>query len=314
MRHLNGDFMAYENLKVWLDGKIIGYGEAKVPILTHSLQYGSGIFEGIRAYKTDGGASIFRLRDHVRRFFETAKIYSMDLKFSREQIEDAIIEVLKANRLDSCYIRPFAFYNTDGIGMSTAGKSVSIFIAAIPFGAYFGNGIENGIKCKTSSWRRINSDILPVRAKASGNYINSIIAGNEAKASGFDEAVLLSYDGYIAEGPGENIFMVKDGRLMTPSAECDILFGITRDSLIKFAKDEGMEVVETCMHREELYTADEVFFAGTAAEITPIVNVDGIKVGTGAPGEMTKKLADAYRKIVQGRNPKYSNWLTAVKY
>ncbi|MEM0154952.1 MAG: branched-chain amino acid transaminase [Methanothrix sp.] len=304
--------MANEGLKVWLDGKIIDYGAAKVPILTHSLQYGSGIFEGIRAYKNSNGTAVFRLRDHVKRFFETAKIYSMSLGFSEDEIENAILEVIKINGLDSCYIRPFAFYREDGIGMTTSGKHVSVFIAAVPFGAYFGSGVDKGIKCKVSSWRRINSDILPVRAKASGNYINSIIAENEAHASGYDEAILLSRNGYIAEGPGENIFLVKNGKLLAPGEESDILFGITRDSIIKVAKNDGIDVIEANIHREELYTADEVFFAGTAAEITPITNIDGIKIGNGEIGKITSRLAAEYRDIVSGKNAKYKDWLTQV--
>jgi branched-chain amino acid aminotransferase len=304
--------MEMNNLKVWLDGKIIDYNEAKVPILTHSLQYGSGIFEGIRAYKTNTGSAVFRLKDHVKRFFDTAKIYSMDLGFSKDDIEKAIVDVVRVNKLDSCYIRPFAFYSNDGIGMSTAGKHVSVFIAAVPFGAYFGSGIDKGIKCKISSWRRINSDILPIRAKASGNYINSIIAGNEAHASGFDEAILLSHNGYIAEGPGENIFLVRNGKLLTPGEESDILFGVTRDSLIKIAKKEGIEVIEASLHKEALYIADEVFFAGTAAEVTPITNVDGMTIGDGSVGQITKRLASRYRDIVSGNDNEYMEWLTSV--
>ncbi|MEM3775547.1 MAG: branched-chain amino acid transaminase, partial [Candidatus Micrarchaeaceae archaeon] len=269
--------------RVWLDGSLIDYEQAKVSILTHSLQYGSGVFEGIRAYQTDAGPAIFRLSDHLSRFFNSAKIYSIAINYSKEELSEAIIKLVKVNKLNDCYIRPFAFYNDDNIGVSAFGKKVSVFIAAIPFGAYFGKGKETGIKCKISSWRRINSEILPVQAKASGNYINSIIANNEARASGFDEAILLSSNGYVAEGPGENIFIVKDGRLITPDESADILMGITRDSLMKIAESAGLEVYEKLIHKEELYTADEVFFAGTAAEITPIVNIDGIKIGNGKP-------------------------------
>ena len=307
-----GVFMDGSNLKVWLDGKIIDYADAKVPILTHSLQYGSGIFEGIRAYKNGSGTAVFRLDDHIRRFFETAKIYSMRLGFSEGEMAKAILQIIKLNGLDSCYIRPFAFYRDDGIGMTTSGKHVSVFIAAVPFGAYFGNGVDKGIKCKVSSWRRINSEILPVRAKASGNYINSIIAENEAHASGYDEAILLSSNGYIAEGPGENIFLVKKGKLLALGEESDILLGITRDSIIKVARDEGIEVSKANAHREELYTADEVFFAGTAAEVTPIISVDGIPVGNGTVGPLTSRIASMYRDIVGGKNDKYKDLLTQV--
>ena len=299
--------------KVWLDGKIVDYNEAKVPILTHSLQYGSGIFEGIRAYPTKRGAAIFRLQEHVRRFQHTAKIYSMPLGYSDKELSDAIVATVKANGLDACYIRPFAFYNDDKIGISTTGKRVSVYIAAVPFGAYFGAAKERGIKCKISSWRRINSDILPVQAKSSGNYINSIMANNEARASGFEEAILLSRNGSVAEGPGENIFIVKEGELLTPDVGSDILLGITRSSLITIAEKLGISVVQREIHHEELYTADEVFFAGTAAEITPIVNIDGMGIGDGKPGRLTMMLAKKYDSIVHGNERAYAGWLTYVR-
>ena len=305
--------MDKSNLKVWLNGKMVGYGDAKVPILTHSLQYGSGIFEGIRAYKTESGPAIFRLSDHVRRFIETAKIYSVNLGYGAKEIENAIIEVVLQNKLDSCYIRPFAFYDDDNIGISVANKHVSVYIAAIPFGNYFGDAKNTGIRCKISSWKRINSDILPIRAKASGNYINSIIAGNEARASGYDEAILLSHNGYVAEGPGENLFIVRNGRLLTPGADSDILFGVTRDTIIKIAPRLDIQVVEGNIHKEELYIAEEAFFSGTAAEITPIVNIDGIKIGSGSMGKTTQKISEYYKLLVSGKAPESKNWLTKVK-
>ncbi len=302
----------YSKLKVWLDGRIIPYGKAQVPILTHSLQYGSGIFEGIRAYETGKGPAIFRLKDHVKRFMNSMKIYYMRTSFSEDEIKSAIIKVVKANRLSSCYIRPFAFYNSDSIGVSPKGKKISIYIAAVPFGAYFGSGKEKGIKCKVSSWHRINSLILPPQAKASGNYINSILANMEATSSGADEAILTAINGYVAEGPGENLFIVEDGKLLTPSREADILLGITRDTIIKLAESIGIEVVERSIHKEELYTADELFFAGTAAEVTPIVNVDGIQIGSGKPGPMTKMIAEKYSSVVTGNDEEHSDWLTYV--
>ncbi|MGC8652356.1 MAG: branched-chain amino acid transaminase [Candidatus Micrarchaeia archaeon] len=301
------------NLSVWLDGKMLPYDKASVPILTHSLQYGSGIFEGIRSYETGKGPAIFRLDDHVKRFINSAKIYYMDLGYSQSDIKKAVIEVVKANKLGSCYIRPFAFYDTDAIGVNPNGKKVSVFIAAVPFGAYFGGGKEKGVHCKVSSWHRINSLILPPQAKASGNYVNSILASMEAVRSGAEEAILTSTSGYVAEGPGENLFMVKDNMLLTPSRESDILLGITRDSVIKIAEGEGIEVAERSIHREELYTADELFFAGTAAEVTPIVSVDSISVGTGKPGPITRIIAEKYSSIVSGKEEEYSEWLTYVK-
>ena len=295
---------------VWLDNRIVKADDAKVPIMTHSLQYGSGIFEGIRAYETDNGIAVFRLDEHVRRFMNSMKIYSMDHGYTERQIREAILGVVRKNGISSGYIRPFAFYNDDQIGLSTSGKRVSVFIAARPFGKYFAK--QSGIRCKVSSWLRINSGILPVEAKASGNYLNSIIASMEAKSIGFDEAILMSQNGYVAEGPGENIFFVKDNVLLTPDKGSDILLGITRDSLIKMAESMGIEVRERQMHREELYTADELFFSGTAAELTPITSVDGIKIGTGAVGPITKMLAQTFDDVVHGRNKDFAHWLTYI--
>ncbi len=301
-----------DRLHFWLDNKMVRRKDATVPILTHSMQYGSGIFEGIRAYKTQRGTAIFRLNDHIKRFFRSAKIYAMELGYTQSDIHEAIIKIVKENKLESCYIRPFAFYNDDNIGMATAGKKISVFVAAVPFGAYFGKGKDEGISCKISSWQRINSLILPPEAKASGNYINSIIANLDARLAGADEAILTSLDGYVAEGPGENIFIVEEGKLVTPSREADILMGITRDSIIKIAQDVGLEVVERNIHKEELYTCDEAMFVGTAAEVTPITTIDSRKVGNGKPGPMTKMLADHYSKVVNGEKREFDHWLTYV--
>lgn len=286
--------------------------DASIPILTHSMQYGSGIFEGVRAYSTRNGTAIFRLKDHMKRFARSAKIYSIDLGYSQEQLFEAICKLVKANKLDSGYIRPFAFYDDHNIGMSTAGKKISVSVCAVPFGAYFGGGKEIGVSCKVSSWKRINSSILPVEAKASGNYLNSIIASSEAKRTGADEAILLSTNGYVAEGPGENIFLVEDGKLVTPSKDSDILLGITRHSIIKIAEFMGIEVLERNVHREELYIADEVFFSGTAAEITPITSIDSIKIGKGKPGPLTKMLAQKYSEVVLGKESNFKYWLTYI--
>lgn len=303
----------YSDLKVWFDGKTMGFYEATVPITVHSLQYGSGIFEGIRAYKTEKGPAIFRLREHTRRFFDTAKIYRMDLFYTQDQINRAITETVRINNLDSCYIRPFAFYNDVHIGLSTENKKVSVYIAAIPLGSYFGKTQETGARCKTSSWRRINSEIIPVRAKASGNYLNSILTSREVKSAGFDEAILLSGNGYLAEGPGENLFIARDGKLYTPGTNADILGGITRDTIIEIAKDKGIEVVERDIHREEIYVADEAFFCGTAAEVTFISSVDGINVGDGKKGPITSSIWQTYNDTISGKVPKYEKWLTYVK-
>ncbi|MGP6220132.1 branched-chain amino acid transaminase [Caldiplasma sukawensis] len=299
-----------EERKFWLNGSFIKESEAKVPILTHSLQYGSGIFEGIRSYETIKGAAIFRLREHIKRFFATAKIYSMEIKHSQEELIEACINLVKVNNLKTSYIRPFAFYDDSRIGVGVGGKKVSTFIAAVPFDKYFSKW--EGLSCKVAAWRRIDSSVLPIQAKASGNYLNSVIAMNEAREAGFDEAILLDRNGFVAEGPGENIFLVKDGEVITPGRDSPILLGITRDSLIKIFEDMGYKVRERFVRREELYIADEVFFAGTAAEVTPIINIDGIKIGDGQPGETTKKIRDMYFNIVKGKDNRYSNWLTEV--
>lgn len=301
-----------QNSFSWLNGKIIPSEEAVVPIMTHSLQYGSGMFEGIRGYKTDSGTAIFRLEDHVTRFFNTAKIYRMDLGFTTEEISSAIVDLVSRNNLEDCYIRPFAFYDDSTVGVGTTGKKISVFIGAFPFKRYFSGGSE-GLKCKVSSWTRISSSELPIQAKGSGNYLNSTMAMKDAHASGFDEAIFLSRDGYVMEGPGENIFLVKDGHMITPGVDSSILLGITRYTIIDLARDMNLAVEERFVHREELYTADELFFCGSAAEVTPIVNVDGITVGDGHPGIVTTKMKDLYFSTVQGNNVKHESWLTRVK-
>jgi branched-chain amino acid aminotransferase len=297
---------------IWLDGKMMPRERCKVDILTHSLQYGSGIFEGIREYNTDSGPRIFRLRDHVKRFFNSARICSMELNISEREMEDAIIETVKKNKLKECYIRPFAFYNDTSIGLSTAGKKVSIAIAAVPFGNYFKDK-EKGISCIVSSWRRINSQILPPQAKSSGHYRNSITASAEAKSLGANEAVLLDTNGYVAEGPGENIFLVKNSALVTPSESSDILVGITRDSIIKLAEAFGIHVEERQVHREELYTCEELFFTGTAAEITTISKIDGRVVGKGVTGPVTRLLSSKFYEAAAGRLGAFTDWLTPVR-
>ena len=299
--------------KIWFDGDIRNYSEVKVPLLTHSLQYGSGIFEGIRAYDSGGKPVIFRLKEHMERFLRSTKIYRMEFSYSAGELSRAVVEVVRANGFRSCYIRPFAFFSDDQVSLATLGKHVSVCIVAVPFGQYFGDKIERGLRCKVSSWRRINSDILPIQAKASGNYLNSVAAMGEAQAAGYDEAILLTGNGYIAEGPGENIFLVRDGKLITPSLESDILFGITRMSIIELAGDLGIDVEERQIHRDELHTCDEAFFCGTAAEVTPIVSVDDIPVGDGKPGEVTMKIGRRFMEVVLGKAKEYSGWLTAVE-
>jgi branched-chain amino acid aminotransferase len=296
---------------VWLDGKLVKAADAKASILTHSMQYGSGIFEGIRAYKTQKGAAIFRLPEHAKRLVNTARICGMPLNYDQKEIEKAVIETVRKSGFHDCYIRPFAFYNDQRIGLDTTDKKVSLAIFAVQFGNYF-QGKDTGIRCIVSSWSRFNSQMLPPQAKLSGNYANSILASAEAKRRGADEAILLSSNGYLAEGPGENIFLVEDSVLVTPSKESDILIGITRDSLIKIAEANGLEVEERFVHREELYTCDELFFTGTAAELTPITEVDSRSIGKGKPGPITKMLSGKLSEIVQGKKAEYAGWLTFV--
>ncbi len=296
---------------IWFDGAFVDFDKASVHVLTHSLQYGSGVFEGLRAYATDLGPSIFRLDDHVTRLMNSAKIYGIDLGLSKEQIRDAVLSTVRRNRLDECYIRPFSFYNDAHIGVNPIGHKVSTIVAAVPFGSYFPNK-GKGISCKVSSWHRINSQILPPQAKASGNYLNSVLASLEARNAGADEAILLSDGGFVAEGPGENIFLVEGNVLVTPSMESDILLGITRDSVIKLAKSLGTEVEERRVHREELYTASEAFFTGTAAELTPITRIDSRRIGRGHPGPITQMLSENYNRAAKGQNKDFEEWLTYV--
>jgi branched-chain amino acid aminotransferase len=285
---------------------------AQVQILTHSMQYASGVFDGIRAYKTSRGPAIFRLGDHMARLLNSAKIYDIPMQYTSAELSAAALALVKRNALDSCYIRPFVFYNDHEIGLSPVGKKVSVFIAAVPFGAYFAAGKEKGISCRISTWRRINSSIMPPEAKASGNYANSILANVEAKKAGADEAIMLSIDGSVAEGSGENIFMVQNGKVVTPSRDSDILPGITRDSILKIAQNMGLETDERKVHGEELYTSDELFFTGTASEVTPIIKVDSKKIGSGKPGPITKTLAAKYSEVVSGANSEFGSWLSYV--
>ncbi|MGC8479194.1 MAG: branched-chain amino acid transaminase [Candidatus Micrarchaeia archaeon] len=296
---------------VWFDGKILQRKDVSFDMLTHSLQYGSGVFEGIRAYETDMGVGVFRLRNHMERFLRSAKIYDMKINYTLNELCDAVLKVVKKNNIKSGYIRPFAFYNDSKIGLGVEGKKISVGIAAVEFGKYF-KAENKGIRCIVSSWRRINSQILPPQAKASGNYLNSIIASNEAKSLGANEAILLDVRGFVAEGPGENIFLVKNNELITPSEESDILMGYTRDTIIKLAENKGIVVNERLIHREELYNADELFFAGTAAEITPIGYVDNKIIGKGSIGPFTKMLSEAYADATAGKNDEF-DWVTLVK-
>ncbi len=299
--------------KIWLDGEFVAWDEANIHILTHTLHYGLGVFEGIRCYSDGNGRSaIFRLREHVDRLFESAHIVQMEIPFSRDEIEKAIIETVRVNGLKECYIRPIAFLGDGSMGLFPKDNPVRVAIAVWPWGAYLGEeGITRGIKVKISSYTRLHVNANMTKAKVCGNYVNSILAKREAVAAGYDEALLLDADGYVCEGSGENIFIVKRGEVKTPSLT-SVLRGITRDSVITIAKDKGIRVVEDRFTRDELYTADEAFFTGTAAEITPIREVDGRVIGEGRPGPVTKALQETFFEVVKGRMERYRDWLTTI--
>jgi branched-chain amino acid aminotransferase len=301
-----------DNKKIWMDGKIINWDEANVHIMTHTLHYGLGVFEGIRCYKTDNGSAIFRLKEHIERLFNSAHIVGMKIPYSKEAITDAIKTIIKTNGLESCYIRPIVFLGHDKFGLNCKGISVHCAVVVWQWGAYLGEeSLTKGIKVKVSSFTRHHINISMTKAKVCGNYVNSILAKVEAVDNGYEEAILLDASGNVAEGSGENIFIVRRGVIKTPPIT-SVLEGITRDSIIKIAADYGIKVKEEVFSRDELYIADEAFFSGTAAEITPIREVDNRVIGKGAIGETTKKLQETFFDIVKGRNNKYKEWLAYI--
>jgi branched-chain amino acid aminotransferase len=297
---------------IWMDGELVPWREAKVHVLTHSLHYGMGVFEGVRAYKTDKGAAIFRLQEHTRRLFGSAHIMMMPVPWDQETINAAQIRAVRENQLESAYIRPLFFYGSEGMGLRADNLKVHGMVAAWEWGAYLGaENMEKGIRIKTSSYTRHHVNITMCKAKATGNYINSMLALNEALISGYDEAMLLDDHGFVAEGSGENIFIVRDGVLYTPDTS-SALEGITRDTLMELAADEGLTVREKRISRDEVYLADEAFFTGSAAEVTPIREVDDRAIGAGKRGPVTERLQALYFDVVHGRVDKYSKWLTVV--
>ncbi|SOZ37048.1 branched-chain amino acid transaminase [Cupriavidus neocaledonicus] len=304
--------MADRDGKIWMDGKLIEWRDAKIHVLTHTLHYGMGVFEGVRAYKTPAGTAIFRLKEHTRRLFNSAKIFQIAMPFDEATLEDATREVVRANNLESCYIRPIVWIGSEKLGVSAKGNTIHVAIAAWPWGAYLGEeGMERGIRVKTSSFTRHHVNVSLVRAKASGYYINSILANQEATGLGYDEALLLDTEGYVSEGSGENVFIVRNGVIYTPDlASC--LDGITRDATLTIARDLGIEVREKRITRDEMYCADEAFFTGTAAEVTPIRELDDRIIGEGRRGPVTKQIQDAFFAAVGGTEEKYKQWLTLV--
>jgi branched-chain amino acid aminotransferase len=298
---------------IWMDGELVPWAEAKVHVLSHALHYGSGVFEGIRAYATDRGPAVWHLDAHLERMYASAAIYHMDLPYSKDELIQATKDVIRSNGLDSCYVRPLAFRGYGEMGVNPLAAPVNVVIAVWPWGAYLGeDALEQGVRVKVSSWKRHDQNSLPSAAKATGGYLGSILAKVESVMAGYDEAILLNDAGYIAEGSGENIFVVEDGTLITPPTNVGALAGITRASVITIARDLSIEVIERNMVRTDLYLADEVFFTGTAAELTPIREVDDRTVGAGHRGPVTKQLQDAFFAATRGEDARYASWLTYV--
>lgn len=300
--------------KIWLDGKLIPWEDANVHVLTHTLHYGLGVFEGIRCYETaDGKSAIFRLREHIDRLFDSAKISLMDIKYPREKIIEGCRKVFSENKLKSGYLRPLAFLGDGEMGLHAMDNPVRVTLVAWPWGTYLGDeGVKNGIRAKISSYTRPAVNSTMTKSKTCGNYINSILAKREAMKAGYEESIMLDSYGNIAEASGENIFVVKDGVVTTPDTGSSILKGITRDCVITFLKDMGVPVRETRLTRDEAYIADEIFLTGTAAEITPIRELDDRAIGTGKPGPVTQKIQQIYHDVVRGKDKKYKEWLTYV--
>jgi len=299
--------------RIWKNGKLIPWKDATVHVMTHGLHYGTGAFEGIRAYSTPKGPAIFRLKDHMERLESSCKVLHMKLPHSVNDLCAAARETVKANKLDACYIRPIAFYGLHGFGVNPTGYPVEVFIVAFPIGAYLGEeGMKNGIRAHTASWHRVTTGSVPATAKVCGDYLNSALAVMEAKMNGFDETIMLNDMHMVAEGSGENLFMVRKGMITTPPVSAGILPGITRESIMTLAKEMGHEVVEQNIARSELYLADEIFLTGTAAEVTPVREIDWRSVGDGRPGPLTKAIQSRFLDIVRGKDRKYADWLTPV--
>ena len=296
---------------IWKNGDFIDWKDATTHVLTHALHYGTGVFEGIRAYKTDSGSAIFRAKEHYNRLIDSAKMYLMPVSYSSEEFIEVTLELIRKNSVDSCYIRPLIYRGYGEMGLNPAKSPVDSMIALWEWGTYLGEeALKSGVKCKISSWGRLDSRVMPPLAKATANYANSVLAKQEAIDCGYDEAILLNINGTIAEGPGENLFLIKDGVIYTPPSSDCVLKGITAQSVKQVALDSGFNVIEKSLIRDELFIADELFFTGTAAEVTPIREIDGRVIGSGQRGPVTEQLQSTFFDIVQGKNDKYSDWLT----
>jgi branched-chain amino acid aminotransferase len=303
-----------ESERIWMDGKMVDWADAKIHVLTHALHYGSGVFEGIRAYETPRGPAIFRLNDHIDRFFKSAKILLMDMPFSREELIAATKAVVVENKLKSCYLRPIAYLGYGEMGLNPLLSKTNVAIAAWPWGAYLGEeGLAKGIRVKISSWQRHDPNAIPPAAKCTGMYVNSSLAKIEAVKSGYDECILLSPQGTVSECTGENIFIVKGRRVITPPISAGALDGLTRDAIMVLAREHDFEVQEGTLLRSDLYLADEIFLTGTAAEVVPVASVDDREVGDGRPGSVTKELQAAYFDLVKGKSLTHPEWLDYVE-
>lgn len=300
--------------KIWMDGKLVDWDDARIHILTHSLHYGLGVFEGIRAYPTAQGTAIFRLRDHIERLFQSAHILGMTIPFSRDEIVGAANDVVHLSGLDACYVRPIVYLGYGEMGLNPIPCAVNVSVACWPWGAYLGDeGIANGIRLKISSWARHDSRAMPTAAKATGMYINSSLAKVEAVRAGYDEAMMLTTDGHLSEGTGENVFVVRNGRILTPPfSSAGALEGITADSVTTIARDLGYEVAESPLRRTDLYMAEEAFLTGTAAEVVPVASVDDRLVGTGKPGPVTTAVQEQFFRAVRGEIDWYKDWVEHV--
>jgi branched-chain amino acid aminotransferase len=296
-----------ETEKIWMNGELVDWADAKIHVGTHGLHYGTGVFEGIRCYQTDRGPAVFRLTDHLKRLHSSARLLYMDLPYSVAELRSICMDLIAVNGLPECYLRPIAFYGYGELGVSTAGNPVDVVVMSWPWGAYLGEeGLQTGIRAKVSSWQRVGPNVIPHASKATGVYLNSMLAVAEANRAGYDEAILLTGEGYVADGSGENVFIVKDGKIATPELSTSILPGITRDTIIQIAQDLGYRVEEKQLIRTDLYLADEVFMCGTAAEVTPLRAVDDVEIGVGS---VTLELQAAYLDTVRGRTERWSHWL-----
>src|ERR671935_1712722 len=296
-----------ETEKIWMNGEFVDWADARIHVGAHGLHYGSGVFEGIRAYDTAKGTAVFRLTDHLRRLQNSARLLMMELPYSIEELRLVSHELIAVNGLPECYLRPIAFYGYGELGVSASSNPVDVVIMSWPWGAYLGEeGLREGIRAKISSWQRVGPNVIPHAAKATGVYVNSMLAVTEANRAGYDEAILLTAEGFIADGSGENVFVVRDGRILTPDLSASILPGITRDTVIQIAQDLGYTVIEKNLIRSDLFAADEVFMTGTAAEVTPLRSIDEVEIGV---GPITLEIQEAYLDTARGRSERWAQWL-----